>query len=425
VPQRDSLVHRLEIAIAEIPVLDVHTHLDAAHMSARGLADILLYHMVVSDLRSAGCPSGHRVEPGEEAARIQEALPYLPYIANTSCFYGVRLILRELYDFDEPITAANWEGLDARIRAASGDPNWARRILGRANVRRAMTLDVQRGDGSYDDLLEYSFELTYFCGAVSGRPVDAPVAELEAICGRPVSSLDDAREGLAAFFATIPYGRVRTTAAHLSTDFVYRPVSDDEMAAALTRRASGQPVPDDRFIFGNWLLAALLGELERHGDEIVMQFSFGAEPLPFETGSKADVGTVFQLVDLLQRFPGLRFNCFLASAYVSQALCTVARECPNLSFSAYWWHGFFPEQIRRLMNERLDMVALNKQVGFFSDAYCVEWTYAKAIIVRQELARVLAEKVERGQYTEELAVRIARHLLWETPRTLIGMGEGL
>ena len=58
------------------------------------------------------------------------------------------------------------------------------------------------------------------------------------------------------------------------------------------------------------------------------------------------------------------------------------------------------------MEERLDMVAANKQVGFFSDAYCVEWSYAKVLMVRRQLAEVLAAKVRQGQYTHEQAIQV-------------------
>ena len=51
----------LEEGLEATPLLDAHTHLDAAHLSARGLHDILLYHMVISDLASAGCPSRARL----------------------------------------------------------------------------------------------------------------------------------------------------------------------------------------------------------------------------------------------------------------------------------------------------------------------------------------------------------------------------
>ena len=73
------------------------------------------------------------------------------------------------------------------------------------------------------------------------------------------------------------------------------------------------------------------------------------------------------------------------------------------------------------MAERLDMLPVNKQVGFFSDAYCVEWTYAKALLVRKQMARVLAEKVEQGQYTVDDALSIARSILFDSPQKLLGM----
>jgi hypothetical protein len=71
--------------------------------------------------------------------------------------------------------------------------------------------------------------------------------------------------------------------------------------------------------------------------------------------------------------------------------------------------------------ERLDMLPVNKQVGFFSDAYCVEWVYGKALLVRKQLARVFADKIQADQYTLGDAVSIARSILYESPQTLLGM----
>jgi hypothetical protein len=106
-------VNRLEEALREIPLLDAHTHLDAAHLSARGLDDILLYHMVISDLYSAGCPNGARLDEmpslEESHSRLEQAIPYLPRIQNTSCSWMVRIILKDLYGWTEPVTADNWQ----------------------------------------------------------------------------------------------------------------------------------------------------------------------------------------------------------------------------------------------------------------------------------------------------------------------------
>jgi hypothetical protein len=77
------------------------------------------------------------------------------------------------------------------------------------------------------------------------------------------------------------------------------------------------------------------------------------------------------------------------------------------------------------MADRLDMVAANRQVAFFSDAYTLEWTYAKAAIIRRQLAEVLAQKVSQGQYDVDDALAIARQILYESPQGLNGMQPGL
>ena len=67
-----------------------------------------------------------------------------------------------------------------------------------------------------------------------------------------------------------------------------------------------------------------------------------------------------------------------------------------------------------MIDERLNMLPTNKQIGFFSDAYCTDWAYAKSILVRRQLAHVLAQRVDRGQYTFETAIDVATKLLHDT-----------
>jgi hypothetical protein len=438
----EEIVDILSDGIAAIPLLDVHTHMDASHLPARGLHDILLYHMVISDLGSAGCPSRARLsedpDDREVEARLAEAVPYVRHIQNTSCFWGVRIILRDLYGWTAPIDETNWRRLHALIRERAGDPQWGRAIVQRAGIRRTGTELWRRRDGAADDILQYALEWAFFTRSQWGVN-DIPLYELERAWSQPgpgaplpvtmgggrpevahpIRTLDDVAAAIAHYVARIPYGQVLSTAQHISTDISYREVTDAEMAQALTRRP--QATPAERDVYASYILEAFLTELEKHGTEIVYQFSLGAEPLPFETGSKLRAETVFELAAIVARHPGLRFQAFLASEHANQALCTLARELPNLSLAGYWWHNFFPGSMRKVMGERLDMLATNKQIGFFSDAYCADWAYAKAVMVRRQLAEVLAQKVAQGQYTSDESLAIARQILWETPQTLLGM----
>jgi len=438
-----ELVEDLEQGLAEVPMFDIHTHLVGGRLGARGLHDILLYHMVVSDLYAAGCPNGARLTqyPGwptqEEAhARLDEAVAFLPRIQNTSSAWCVRMILRDLYDWPEPITADNWRRLDAAVRERADDRAWHRAVLDRLNIRRSGTEWARRGDGVDDDRLQYALEWGFFTRCQWGE-FDTALYELERCWGktpespapigsgprppteRTIRTLDDVHAAIGHYVAAIPYGRVLATATHLSTDIDFRLVSESEMAAALARRPVAGPA--ERDVYASYIQEAFLVELEKHGHEIVFQFSLGAEPLPFETGSRLAQRTIAQLAEMIGRHPRLRFQAFLASRHANQSLCVMARELPNLSLAGYWWHNFFPDVIRQVIAERLDMLPVNKQVGFFSDAYAVEWTYGKALLVRKQMARVLAEKIEQGQYTREDALRIARAVLYEAPQTLLGM----
>jgi hypothetical protein len=433
--------------ISALPLLDAHTHLVGGRLGARGLHDILLYHMAVSDLYAAGCPSGARLTqyPGwpskEEAhSRIREALPYLKHVRNTAISYGIRTILRDLYGITEPVDETNWERIDATIRERADDKAWQREIASKANIKRFCTEIARREDGQDDDILQYSLEWAFFTRCQWGE-YDTALYELERCWGktpdsptpigagsrppteRTIRTVDDIHEAVDWYVDHIP-GSVLSMATHISTDLHLWPgLGKERIERSLADRAEAGGA--DREIYASYVNEVFLTRLEEKlGDRIVFQFSFGAEPLPYETASRLSQHTISQVADMISRHPKLRFQCFLASRHANQSMCTLCRELPNLSLAGYWWHNFFPDTIRAIMAERLDMLPTNKQVGFFSDAYCIEWAYAKAVIVRNALADVLATKIEQGQYDLDLAVDIAREILYETPQTLLGMSPG-
>lgn len=439
----EALYREIHEDLQSVPLLDAHTHLVGGKLGARGLHDILLYHMGVSDLYGAGCPSGARLTeyPGwptvaEAHARIQEALRYLKYVRNTSISWGIRIILEDLYGWKEPLTAENWRRLDDLIRERADDRAWQREMVCRANIHRYCAEYARREDGTDSDILQYSLEWAFFTRCQWGE-FDTALYELERCWGktpespvpigagkrpsteRTIRTLGDVHAAVDHYVRNIPYDRLLSTATHISTDIDLEVVSKDEMSAALLRRESAGP--RERDIYASYINEAYLAALEARNAKIVFQFSLGAEPLPFETASRLSQRTIKQLAEMISRHPKIQFQAFLASRHSNQALCTICRELPNFSLSGYWWLNFFPSVIRQVIDERLDMLPLNKQVGFFSDAYCLEWTYGKAKLVLHQLAAVLADKVVTGQYSRDEALGVARAILYETPQELLGM----
>lgn len=433
---REHLLTRLN----RIPLLDPHTHLDANHLSARGLHDILLYHMLISELYSAGCPSGDRLPENPDQAlvdaRIEEAIAYLPLIRNTPLYLAMRKILRDLYGWEQPLTKENWRSCDALIREKSADPQWPREIFRLANVRRACTELWRAGDGQYDDLLVYSLEWAFFYRGQWGC-YDAPLWELEVAWSQdepspplPVSgqrivpektirSVNDVKEALGHYCDAIPYDRIISTAQHISTDIAYVQVSDEEMERAIARRPHADR--NDQNIYASYIFEHFLKAYGERCEGRPLVFSLGAEPLPYEAGVKLSPDTVFDLAGMLQRHPGIRFHGMLASTAHNQPLCSLARQFQNLSLMGYWWLSFFPSNIRQMIAERLEMLPLNKQLGFLSDAYCAEWMYAKAGIIRSQFAGVLADKVSEGLFSLDEALDIAQAVLHDSAQAYYAM----
>src|SRR5687767_7513362 len=234
-----KLARELEEGLNEIPIIDPHTHLVGGKLGARGLHDVLLYHMVVSDLYAAGCLTGARLteyprwpSQAEAHQRIAEALPFLPYIRNTSGYWALKLILRDLYEWNQPITADNWQRLDSQIRERADSREWHHAILDRVKVRRTGTEIARRENGQDDDRLQYALEWAFFTRCQWGE-FDTALYELERCWGRPIESpspigagkrpqpertirsLDDVHAAMRHYIDSIPYGRIFATAVHI------------------------------------------------------------------------------------------------------------------------------------------------------------------------------------------------------------------
>ena len=427
--------------INDMPVLDVHTHIDGDHACARGLDDILLYHMVVTELYSSGCPDAERLSENpskeESRSRIEQALQYVENIRNTSLYWVIKTILKDIYSWEEKLTPGNWDRLDSAIRERHGDKS-AREIFNKANIKGLNTEYWRQKDGRFDDIYTYSLEWAFFSRCQYGQ-FDTALVELENTMGLdepgvpiPVAmkrddvrnlgalkSVEDVDAAMDKYCEAIPFDKISSIAQSASTALDFKFVTRDQMQEAICNRHGAGNY--ERDVYANYIFDMFLQRVSSRKFKGTITLGLAAEPLRYETGVYLRSETLYQLAEYFNKYSDLNFQIYLAGDSFDHAVCSLIRETPNLSVAGYWWHCFFPSLMERELALRLEMLPLNRQIGFFSDAYCADWEYGKSALVKKITADVLGAKIDKGYYSLRDAEEIAGALLYDNANAYFRM----
>jgi glucuronate isomerase len=85
--------------------------------------------------------------------------------------------------------------------------------------------------------------------------------------------------------------------------------------------------------------------------------------------------------------------------------------------NGHWWYSNTPPYIRKDLTERLSAVPKTKLLGYYSDAYKLEFVKPKYGMYRRILAKVLADEFVRpGTISETDAVALGTRLLRDNVR---------
>ncbi len=419
--KNEDLFSRIKEWVDSVPLVDIHSHIDGEHPNAKDARQIIFYHYIVTELVSTGMPP-KTISPElpiEEA--VKGAIPYLALIRNTSTYWYFTKMLRELYGFEEAeINEKNYESLLEAIKARKGQRDWYRQVLTeKAKVKKTfLTFNYDADVPKHDPQL--------FVGALRLDPLigkldKSSIAGLEKATGTSIGSVNDFEDSLAQLFKK--FSKCVAATASFLPDEVFTKPSRAEAEKPFRKLLTGLSLNAmEKQTVSSFALNCILGLAEEHGLPFQMMLGVrrpvpGASP-PDYAISGFEPKMMASFCPLFHDFRGVNFDVFLANRVMSHELTVVTKNYPNVHVSGYWWYVFYPTIIKAFLRERLQMLPRSKMNGFFSDAYVVEWSYAKASLVRLQIATVLTEMVEEGYYTEELAKELAVDLLAHNPEKL-------
>jgi len=234
-----------------------------------------------------------------------------------------------------------------------------------------------------------------------GRRLNRDVADLAAWKAALAGDLARVAAWAPAIKCTLGYSRC--------LDF--EPVGETDAARLAARLIAGQP-----------LSAAEHKALQDHFVDYLADL--GAEhglPLMFHTGLHAGGNNLLErtrvevLAGLVRRHPRTRFDLFHIAYPNWRDAIVLAKYYGNVSLDFCWTWAFAPRDAESALHAALDLLPLGKVFAFGGDYFHLEGALGHSLVAREGVARVLAERVERGWLDEEGAVETARTLLHDGP----------
>ncbi|MEM2887945.1 MAG: hypothetical protein QXR42_00500 [Candidatus Bathyarchaeia archaeon] len=417
----EEIFLKLKEFIDDVPMIDIHSHIDASHPHAKSPRDILFYHYIVTELRSAGMPL-ELVSPELPVEKAAEnTLAYLPLIRNTSTYWYFTRMLKELYGFEHnEIDETNLASLLSAIYEGSRIADRYKWILGKKAKIEKTFLTIRQED------TELKYDQEFFTGALRLDPLISNITKsslesLEKTANSSLETIDDFENSLAFIFRRFS-SCVAATVSFQPEECFTNPRKNEADRALRNLLASGQLSSQERQTLTSYAFHLALNLSKELG--LVFQVMLGAKkPVPGAappdyaiTGFESY--TVSSLCPLFHEFDELKFDVITLTPLLSHQLAVISKNYPNVHVSGYWWYAFYPTYIQQFLYERLQMLPRNKSNGFFSDAYVTEWSYAKSYMVRLQVAKVLAEMVKDGYISFELAKELAIDLLYQNPKSL-------
>ena len=413
---RDSIYE----AIASIRLIDPHTHINPHSPASTTLADLLGYHYYTELAHSAGMPKSKIEEPGLAPRELVHRLvKNLSPLENTAQYRWLVEICRMFFGFDgHRIDESNWEELYEQSESAMASADWSQVVLDQSNVESVFLTNDFDDELSGFDTDTYipclrTDDLVFHLSKSSVRE------RLAAASGIELSdSLTSLRESLRQRFQYFISRGARACAISLPPDFCPSSVSDGRASSALSHVLQNGELADashkaalSRRVF--WTLAELCDEFGLPFD-LMIGVNRGVYAGGVYQGQDLYDSRVSltQYRELFNAFPGVKFPVSVLASVTNQELVSHAWIFPNVITNGHWWYSNTPSFITRDAKARLEAVPCTKQIGYYSDAYKLEFVWPKFDMYRRCLAGILHDHfvVDCG-WTEESAIDLGRQIL--------------
>lgn len=417
--------------IDQIWVVDTHEHLtqEQAWLEAdEGCVDFSRFfaHYASVDLISAGLPNESLNRIRSEKTPLDEkwALfePFWEKAKYTAYCRAVDLAIKELFDLPG-LSRETYKPLAEKMRKMR-KPGYYRHVLKDKGRIAVSILDLGADDADREFFVPVA-RLDHFIMVHTLEEL----RNLENESGMSIHSLDDLTAALAKVFQT----KKERGAVAIKSGLAYvRTLNYEYPSKAEAERVFNQlftrlgPRTNDGIYGTRPGEAKVLQDYMFH--KIVQLCVEHDLPFQIHTGIQEGNGNCLEqsnpvlLNDVFLKYPKARFDIFHAGYPYWDELGVMAKMFPGVHADLCWMNVISPAAARRALDEWLEVMPASKIFAFGGDYIFVEGAYAHSRFARDNVAKVLAAKVDDGYFTLEDAKRVADMILRENANEFFKLG---
>jgi len=124
------------------------------------------------------------------------------------------------------------------------------------------------------------------------------------------------------------------------------------------------------------------------------------------------------------RRPDVRFDMFHLGMPMVRDAALMGKSLPNVTLNLCWCAVISQIQTKRMLDEIVDLVPLNKVIAFGGDyRVSVQKVYGHLVLAREAAAACLAERVEAGDFDRGYALDVARLWFHDNPSRIYRLGQ--
>jgi glucuronate isomerase len=431
--QPKSAAEELLTEMSRWPIFDPHTHIDPHRPAARRLDEILGYHYYTELAHSAGMPAALVAPELDPSTRVRNLVEHLETIDSTVQYSWLLEIARTFHGFaHDRITPGNVAELLDRANHEQDGSAWDRQVWKKSGLEAVFLTN------EFDDPLQ-GWDTAQYIPCLRTDDLVLKLHELSTITRLQSCSGVDVRDyatlktAIGQLFERFVERGARACAISLPPDFVPHRASPARGATPIRKAIHGLELRVDEVQEARstafWLLAEFCADFRLPFDLMIGPVR-GVYPAGVSGGRDLFDRRVslYDYRELFNFFASVTFPVSTLAPDAGAELVAYSWIFPNVLPMGHWWYSNVPVFIGQDLRARLQALPKAKLLGYYSDAYKLEFIVPKFNMYRRILADVLSEELIDGRgWSVEEALQVARLILLDNPKRVfsaVNRGSG-